>query len=184
MKMNSGFDKEAIQGFKKKLKGAFFLEVKEEDSSDEFRHVQFLGSFEGKDVIYDAILYTLRFQHELELYELAEHEAAKHFPNYKKLQYREDENGNLAALDSEEEAIGLYMAEVILELQEEEVVKVKEHVEVDTHLDFGVGLSVGLHQEAITDRMIEDFISAFNNETLKLDDTLYTFHQEEEESSQ
>lgn len=184
MKLNSGFDKRAIQDFKKKLKGTFFLEVKEDDSADEYRHVQFLGFFEGREVIYDAILYTLRFQHELELYELAEHEAAKHFPNYKRLQYQEDENGNLAALDSDEEAIGLYMAEVILELQEEEVVKVKEHVEVDTNVDFGVGLSVGLHREAITDRIIEDFISAFNGGSLKLDDTLYTFHQEEEESSQ
>lgn len=182
MKLNSGFEADAIQSFRKKLKGALFAEVPEEDSSEEFRHVQFLGAYEGKEVVYDAIVYTLRFQHELELYELAEHEAAKYFPNFKKLQYQEDENGNLRTLDTDEEAIGLYMAEVILELQEEEVVKVKEHVEVDTHVDFGVGLSVGLHQESITDSVIEDFISAFNSGTLKLDDTLYSFQQEEEES--
>jgi hypothetical protein len=180
MKLNSGFGADAIQYFRKKLEGALFIEVREEDSSDEFKHVQFSGMFEGKEVVYDAIVYTLRFQHELELYELAEHEAAKYFCNYKKLQYQEDENGNLLTLDGDEEAIGLYMAEVILELQEDEAVKVKEHVEVDTHVDFGVGLSVGLHRETITGRVIEDFIAAFNNGTLKLDDTLYSFQQEEE----
>jgi hypothetical protein len=60
----------------------------------------------------------------------AEHRAAKHFPEYKKINYEEDENGNLAALDPLEEEIGLYMAEVIMTLEEEESVKVKEHVDL------------------------------------------------------
>lgn len=182
MKSNAGFDAQAIQSFKEQLKDAPFTEVQEADSSDEFRHIRFLGSFEGRAVVFDAIVYTLRFQHELELYEMAEHEAAKYFDNYKKLQYQEDENGDLRTLDSDEEAIGLYMAEVIMELQEEEVVKVKEHVEVDTLVEFGVGLSVGLHHETITDQVLERFIEAFNRGALQLDDTWYSFQQEGEES--
>jgi hypothetical protein len=183
MEFNSDFDAKIIQSFKEKLQGRKFLELPEEDSSEQFRHFQFIGQHKGKEVVFDAIMYTLWFQHELELYELAEHEAAKHFPNYKKLHYQEDENGNLKSLDSEEEAIGLYMAEVILELQEEEVVKVQEHVDIDESVDFGVGLDIGLHQETISDRSIEEFIASFNSGTLKLDNTLYSFHQQEGEAS-
>ncbi len=183
MKTNQGFDLNVIQAFKGKLNGAAFLELSEEDSSGEFRHIQFIGRFDGHEVVYDAIVFTLRFQHELELYEMAEHEAAKHFPNYKKLQYHEDENGNLNPLNNDEEAIGMYMAEVILELQEEEVVKVKEHVDIDSEAEFGVGLSVGLHQEAITDRVLDEFIFGFNSGTFKTDDTWYSFHHEEDDPS-
>ncbi|MFM7852816.1 MAG: hypothetical protein ACKO96_13090 [Flammeovirgaceae bacterium] len=179
MEFNSGFDADVILSFKVKLQGRTFLELPEEDSPEQFRHFQFVGLYKGKEVVYDAIMYTLWFQHELELYELAEHEAAKHFPNYKKLHYQEDENGNFMPLDSEEEAIGLYMAEVILELQEEEVVKVREHVDIDENVDFGVGLDIGLHRETISDRSIEEFITSFNSGTLTLDNTLYSFHQQE-----
>jgi hypothetical protein len=174
------FDSELLQTFKKKLKGALFCEVEEDENSDEYRHVQFVGQYEGAEVVYDAIIYTLRLQHELELYEMAEHEAAKHFPDYKKLNYEEDENGNLKALDSEEEAIGLYMAEVIIDLQEEEVVKVKEHIDYDLSEENAIGLDVGLHRESISTKTIEEFIAQFNNGKVTLDDTWYSFHQEEE----
>ncbi len=50
-------------------------------------------------MIYDAVMYTLRLQHESELFEIAEHRAARHFPQYKKIAYKEDENGNLETLD-------------------------------------------------------------------------------------
>jgi hypothetical protein len=111
---------------------------------------------------------------------MAEHEAAKHFTDYKKLNYEEDENGNLKALDSEEEAIGLYMAEVIIDLQEEEVVKVKEHIDYDLSEENAIGLDVGLHRESISTKTIEEFIAQFNNGKVTLDDTWYSFHQEEE----
>ncbi len=72
------------------------------------------------------------------------------FLEYKKITYEEDENGNLEALDALEEEIGLFMAEVIMELEEEETVKVKEHVDLDPHAEFGVSLDAGLQVEKIT----------------------------------
>ena len=101
-------------------------------------------------MIYDAVIYTLRLHHESELYEIAEHRAAQHFPEYKKISYDEDENGNMETLDPLAEEIGLFMAEVIMELEEEETVKVKEHVELDSNSEFGVSLDIGLHVEKIT----------------------------------
>jgi hypothetical protein len=180
---NKGYDPAVIREYNDKMKaqGKAYLFDEEDELSDEYAHFYFIGFYEGKEVIYDTVMYTLRLQHESELFEIAEHRAAKHFPQYKKINYEEDENGNLENLDPLEEEIGLFMAEVIMELEEEETVKVKEHVELDSHADFGVSLDVGLHREQIGPREIEAFIKNFNEDTLNLDEALYSFQTQDVE---
>jgi hypothetical protein len=179
---NSGFDPKTISEYRARMKssGKVFLYDDEDESTDEYAHFYFVGKYEGKDVVYDAVIYTLRLQHESEMFEIAEHRAAKHFPEYKKISYEEDENGNLEVLDPLEEEIGLFMAEVIMELEEEETVKVKEHVDMDPHAEFGVSLDAGLHVEKITPKVIEKFIKDFNEDALQLDETLYFFQTQDE----
>jgi hypothetical protein len=179
---NTGFDPTTIADYQARIKaaGKLFVLDDEDEQSEEYAHFYFIGKFEGKDVIYDAVIYTLRLHHESELYEIAEHRAARHFPEYKKITYEEDENGNLEVLDPLEEEIGLFMAEVIMELEEEEAVKVKEHVNLDEQAEFGVSLDVGLHVEAITPKVIDRFIRDFNEDTLVLDDTLYSFQTQDD----
>ena len=178
---NKGFDPETIQEYKNKMQalGTAYLEDEDDEPNDEYKHFYFIGVYEGKEVVYDVVMYTLRLQHESELFEIAEHRAAGHFPEYKKITYEEDENGNLAALDPLEEEIGLYIAEVIMELEEEEAVKVQEHVDLDINTDFGVALDVGIHREKVTAVEIEKFIRDFNEDTLKLDDNFYSFQTED-----
>lgn len=178
---NSGFDPQTVQEYRNKMKalGMTYLEDEDDESSDEYNHFYFIGLYEGREVIYDTVMYTLRLQHESELFEIAEHRAAKHFPEYKKITYEEDENGNLAALDPLEEEIGLYIAEVIMELEEEEAVKVKEHVDLDVNTDFGVALDVGIHRDKIGRSEIEKFIREFNEDALDLDENLYSFQTED-----
>ena len=178
---NKGFDPETIQEYKDKMKaaGTAWLKDEEDEQNDEYTHFYFVGLYEGREVIYDTVMYTLRLQHESELFEIAEHRAAQHFPEYRKITYEEDENGNLAALDPLEEEIGLYIAEVIMELEEEEAVKVKEHVDLDVNTDFGVAIDVGLQKEKITSSEIEKFIRDFNEDTLELDENLYSFQTED-----
>jgi hypothetical protein len=178
---NKGFDPATIQEYKNKMTalGVTFLEDDEDQRNDEYAHFYFIGLFEGKEVIYDTVMYTLRLQHESELFEIAEHRAAKHFPEYRKIEYEEDENGNLVALDPLQEEIGLYIAEVIMELEEEEAVKVKEHVDLDVNTDFGVALDVGLQREKISDGDIDKFIQDFNEDSLQLDENLYSFQTED-----
>ena len=173
---------QSLEDYKQKIKssGKIFLLDDSEETSDEYAHFYFIGKYEGKEVVYDAVLYTLRLQHESELFEIAEHEAAKHFPEYKKISYQEDENGNMKALDDLEEEIGLFMAEVIMELEEEEQVKVKEHVDIDPNLDFGIGIDAALHVDQISTKVIEKFIKDFTEDTLQLDDSLYTFQTEDQ----
>ena len=177
-----GFDLKNIDEFKAIVKdtGKQYILDKEDELTDEYAHFYFVGKYQGKEIIYDAVIYTLRLQHESELFEIAEHRAAKHFPQYKKISYDEDENGNLQALDALEEEIGLFMAEVIMELEEEETVKVKEHVDIDEHADLGVGLDIGLHTDKITPKVIEKFIKDYNEDTLQLDDTHYSFQTQDE----
>lgn len=180
---NKGFDPIEIEKIQMQISrfGRNFIPVESDDNSDEYFHFQFIGTYEGRPVIYDAAMYTLRLHHSSEVYEIAEHKAAQHFPDFKSISYDEDENGNLSALNSREEEIGLFMAEIIMELEEEGQVKVKEHVEFDPHIDFGVGIDIGLNVEKITPRIIERFIFDFNNNSLQLDPTLYAFQTQGEE---
>ena len=180
--VNKGFDPQLVQEYREKMKkqNRNYMIIESEDNSDEYVNFYFLGMYEGKEVIYDAVIYTLRLHHNSELYEIAEHKAAQHFPEYKQIKYEEDENGDLATLDDLEEEIGLYMAEVIMELEEEGEVKVKEHVDLDPHIDFGIGLDAVLNVEKITPEVISGFVNDYNDDSLELDDTLYSFQLEEE----
>jgi hypothetical protein len=180
---NKGFDPEVIKDYQEKINasGKKFIYDEEDENTDEYAHFYFVGKYEGKDVVYDAVIYTLRLQHESELYEIAEHRAAQHFPQYKKISYEEDENGNLETLDPLEEEIGLFMAEVIMELEEDEAVKVQEHVDIDVNSEFGISLDVGLHRDKITPQVIEKFIRDYNEDALALDETFYSFQTQDEE---
>lgn len=177
---NKGFDPQVIQELRDKMnkRNQNYLIVDSEDNSDEYVNFRFIGMYEGKEVIYDAIICTLRLHHNSELYEIAEHKAARHFPEFKQIRYEEDENGDLAALDDLEEEIGLYMAEVMQELEDE--VKVKEYVDIDPHIDFGIGLDAALNVEKITKEVIKKFVRDYNEENLHLDDSSYTFQHSKE----
>jgi hypothetical protein len=181
---NKGFDTQEIESLKKQIAdyGRNFIPVDLEDNSDEYFHFQFIGNYEGKPAIYDAVMYTLRLNHSSEVFEIAEHKAAKHFPNFKKIAYREDENGNLAPLDDLEEEIGLFMAEVITDLEEEGEVKVKEHIDLELDDDIGVSLDIGLNIERIDEPFVEQFIIQYNAGNIDLDPTLYSFQTEIEEN--
>jgi len=80
--------------------------------------------------------------------------------------------------EEEEEAEEL-ITELIEAIEEEEEVKVKEHLEIDTEFEYGVGLDACLNVEAVTEEVITDFVNNFNKGTLKLDTTLYSFRNDE-----
>lgn len=176
--INEGFDPAIIREYKEKMNTQGFLISESEDNGEEYVNFMFIGEYKGKEVIYDAVIYTLRLNHHSELYEMAEERTTQKYPEFNAMTYSMDENGDLSNLTEKEEEIGLYMTELILELEDEGEVKVKEHIEIDTSLDFGVGLDVGLHVEEVSDEVISNFVAAFNADTLKLDETLYTFESE------
>ncbi len=180
---NEGFAPESISNLKKELKATnkLFKIASGEENSDEFVNFYFIGMFEGKETIYDAALYTLRLHHASEVYELAEHEAAKKFPDFKGIHYEEDENGNLKPLSSEEEEIGWFITEIIMDIEEEETVKVQEFIDIDTNHDYGIGLDAALNVDFIDEAVIRKFVKEFNDDTIVLDENLYSFQSEEED---
>jgi hypothetical protein len=178
---NSEFDLTELEKLREELnsKGKQFKIIPDEENTDEFVNFYFIGMYEGKEVIYDAALYTLRLHHSSEVYELAEHKAAQKFPNFKGISYEEDENGNMKPLTTQEEEIGWFITEIIMEIEEEETVKVQEFVDIDTNHDYGMGLDASINVEFIDESTIAKFVKEFNDDTLVLDDTMYSFQSED-----
>ena len=157
------------------------LDGSPDDNSEEYQNFQFVGKHQGKDVIYDAAIYTLKMLHNSEVFEMAQHKAAQKFPEYKRIAYEEDENGDIEPLGDNEEEIGLFIAEVMEELEEEEAIKVQEHVEIDDKLDFGIGVDASLNVVEVNDEVIRKFVAEFNDDTLKLDPRHYSFQLDEDD---
>jgi len=181
--INEGFDPEKIKEYQAKMNADGFLVVESEDNGEEYINFMFVGEYKEKKVIFDAVIYTLRLNHHSELYEIAEERTSERYPEFNSMTYSVDENGDLKELSEQEEEIGLFMTELILELEEEGEVKVKEHVEIDDSLEFGVGLDIGLNVEEVTEKVIAKFIKDFNSNNLKLDTTLYAFETEDSEEA-
>ena len=61
---NPGFDPKNIEELKNELKksGKIFKIIPDEENSEEYVNFYFVGKFEGKEVIYDAVLYTFLTQ--------------------------------------------------------------------------------------------------------------------------
>ncbi len=176
--MNEGFDPNEIAELKKECEqeGQNYVIVEDEDGmndSGEFAHFQFVGKHEGKEVIYDAVMGTLRLNHSSLVFEEAEIRMKKAYPNYieidkRKPNYKVDED------------MELMLEEIIEELEEEEDFKVAEFIEVETDFEYGIGLDIALNVEEIDNEVITKFVNDFNSGNLILDPTLYSFSSLEE----
>lgn len=179
---NPGYEPQVINDYRDKMTkdNRNHIIVDSEENSDEYQNFYFIGAHEGREVVYDAAIYTLRLHHNSEMYEIAEDRAAERFPEFKKIKNEEDEENEQLPEELEEE-IGLYMAEVMAELEDEGEIRVSEYLEIDPYVDFGVGIDAALNVEKVTSDVITKFVNGFNEGTLQLDKTLYTFHLEEED---
>jgi len=70
---------------------------------------------------------------------------------------------------------------MIDDIEDEELVKVQEHVDMDNGGEYGMGLDIGLNVEEVDDEVMNKFVTDFNEDNLNLDDTLYSFVSDEEE---
>ncbi|TXI68089.1 MAG: hypothetical protein E6Q41_04635 [Cyclobacteriaceae bacterium] len=160
-------DKELIARIKQKLGSDLFYIDDEDEPTDECVHFYFLANQQGEEVVCDCVLYTLRLHHESEMHEEAEARVAEKLEQY--LKSKDSESAN------QEEEIGMMMAEILVELEEEEAIKVQEHVELDSANPAGLGIDVGLNVPVISNEVITKFISEFKAGTVRLDEALYSF---------
>ena len=172
--MNLGYTKEEIDKLKKECleEGQNFVLVEDEEDFDdegEFVHFQFVGTHESKEVIFDTIMSTLSLHHSSLLYEEAENKVSKIYKDYVPYEDRTE----TTKVNQEAEQM---MEELIEEMEDEETIKVCEFIDIDTDFEYGVGLEVALNIDEITVETIEDFIKNFKANTLKLDKTMYSFH--------
>lgn len=165
--MTASKDKNLIAHIRSKLGNDLFYIDDEDEPTDECVHFYFIANRDGQEVICDCVLYTLRLHHEGEMHEEAEARASEKFTEYLKAKDSE------SALQQEE--IGMMMAEILLELEEEEAVKVQEHIELDSENPVGLGVDAGLNVPVISNEIISKFITEFRADTIKLDEALYSF---------
>jgi hypothetical protein len=186
---NLGYDPNEIENLKKECQAAGYsfayldesYEVNEEMSDIlpvEFAEFQFVGTYEGSEVIYDVTMCTLRLHSDGLIYELAEKQAIKSFPLYIPPHQRDESYKENEEMDEEVE---LVIMELMEEIEESEEVKVMEFVKMDTEVEYGIVLDAAINVEEITADIIEKFIQDFKNNTLKLDETLYSFKSDDDD---
>jgi hypothetical protein len=180
--MNQGFDPIEIATIRKQMEadGRNFVVTEGEPQAEDFANFLFIGQYEGKEVIYDGVMYTLSLLHNSKLYEMAEEKAREKYPDYQGWELQESADGQIAPMGEIDEEVEEFKASIVMELEEDESVKVQEVLELDSTFDFGIGLEVALNVEVIDEEVITRFIESFNNGTFKLDETLYSFQHDDE----
>lgn len=183
MPHNPGFNPTEIEKLKESLRktGKSFHFIDENEVSSEVAEFLFVGSFEGKPVIYDCLLGTLRFAYEANLDELAEAKTLERYPDYKGFEFDVDDNGAAHSTGEENEEVEQFKAYCMYEIEEAGLANVAESVSLDKNFEFGIGLEAYLNVPEINEMVIERFIREFNSGTLKLDPTRYSFESEEDE---
>jgi hypothetical protein len=183
MENNQGFDPQEIARLQKELQaaGKSYQFIEEDEVSEELAEFFFIGTHEGKPVIYDCLLGTLQLAYESNLLELAEAKCKEKFPDYKGFEFEVDENGNAVAGGEESEEVEDYKAYAMYEIEEAGLAKVSESCELDLNFEYGLGLEVYLNVAEITEEVIEKFIADFNSGKLQLDPTLYAFESDFDE---
>lgn len=180
---NEGYDPEEISALKDECQqeGKSFVFVEDDDldvlDEGECVHIQFPGQYQGQEVIFDALIYTLRLHHSSLVYEMAIEQIRKTYPEYVPPEERKPSYKITPEMEEEAETA---LTEVIDEIEENETIKVQEHVDVDLESDYGIALDVCLNVEEITNEVIGNFVRDFKENKLSLDNTLYSFSNEEE----
>ena len=80
-----------------------------------------------------------------------------------------------------DDEVELYITELIEEIEENEEVKLSEHLEIDEEFDFGIGLDVCLNVDEVNDQVVTKFVNEYLAGTIKLDQTMYSFKTDYED---
>ena len=151
----------------KQAKSWIFDEI--DESSTEFAHFYFVGTHEGKEVIFDAALYPLELHFHSLLFDMSEEKLLKLYPKYKGL----DGDMPEGMTEEMEDEIEEKRAELLEELEDE--VKVTEFVEVIVENPNYILLDVCLNLTEVTPKSIDNFVKHYVEKTFKTDETAYSF---------
>ncbi|WP_338769548.1 hypothetical protein WAF17_10075 [Bernardetia sp. ABR2-2B] len=168
---NEGYSAEAIKIIRDKAlkEGRDFVINEDIERTPESVCFYFTGEYKGNAVVFDACLFALRVEHEMQVFALAEERVEDTFPDF-----------NLEVeMENEESESMEYFDEKVAEIEENQEIQVSEYIDFDEAVEYGVGLDVCLKVKEVTDETVAKFISSFNKGTFKLDPKEYTFKLEE-----
>lgn len=172
--MNEGFNPEKIAALKeecKQAKKSFIYVTDEQEPDEDSAYFRFVGKHDGKEVIFDAFIYALRAEYEMAVFDQAEQLVKEKFPKYTNYEEATEEQQD-------------YLDLMIDEIEGEDEVGVSEFVNIEEAVDFGIGIDVCLNVDEINDEVIEKFVREFNDGTLELDDSVYSFSYAAEEGEE
>lgn len=163
---NKGYSPSIIKQFRERIQreGKSFIINDEIDRTEESVGFFFVGEYKGNAVVFDACLYTLRLQYEVEVLEQAQEIVQEKHPDF---DWEAGEENNPKAIEMFEATVTV--------IDEEKSVQVTEFIEFDESIDMGVGIDAALNCAEVTDAIIEKFIQDFSKGKLILDQNYRAF---------
>lgn len=178
MSTNLGFDPQEIEKLKKQAaaEGRNYILTPDEPQEAELAHIQFAGIWNGEETIFDAAICTLSLAYDSKLYELAEIEAKKEFPDYEGWNKElEDLDDAKSGFDEMPEEIQEYLQDTMAFLEEEGEVGVQEFVEVSEDFGYGIGLEVALNVAELSPEIISEFVRQYTTGGFVPNPDVFTF---------
>ncbi|GAB4123492.1 MAG: hypothetical protein OHK0045_16060 [Raineya sp.] len=151
-----------------------------EEQNEEAAFFFFTGIHKSREVVFDVFMMPLSLHYMALAEEIADQEVQKLFPEYRGY----ESVNNLPEKKLEE--IWEKKAEIIAEIEAEDNLKVQEFIEIDDseiesqHNDLIVMLTVVLNIDEINEEIIDKFVKDYKNNTLRLDENLYSFSIEDD----
>ncbi len=170
--MNTGFSKEEINKIDAAAQGEnqSFIYQENVERSDEFASIFFTAKYKGKDVVFDAFVYTLEMEFVSNIYDAAKDAVLEEHPEHEGKDFDEDEGAHVDLME-----------EYSVELAKDEDFQVCEFIDYDEDVDYGVSMDVCLNIPEVTTAQIEKFVSAFKAGTYEPDKTFYAFDWNDED---
>lgn len=188
MSTKPSFDPVFIAEMKQKMisEGTNFLYVEDDDSDlsdEEGARIYFIGNFEGKEVVYDAMILTLRVYYQTEISAAAEAKTDIVFPEFAKKRQLDPFYSPDPENSPQEYEMLEYIMTSIAELEDAEFA-VSEIVTIDEDTDFGLELLIVRNVEEIDDEFISEVVDQYNSGNLVLDSTLYSFPNDNDDEDE
>ncbi|AZQ63370.1 hypothetical protein EI427_14310 [Flammeovirga pectinis] len=149
-----------------KAAGKSFVFTAPDENDESQVQFQFIGTRNGEEVVMDAFLYTLEMEYFAKIHEEATQLVIEENPKFKDADFDVIDGPHIEALE-----------EISAEIAKNDDYDVAEFVEErpEDADGSGVPLDICLNVPSVTKEVIAKFIKEYNDNTLKLDDTVFSF---------
>jgi len=164
--MKTGFTAEEIERVKKMSakNGQPFEVIDLASETKDWCNFRFVGKYQGKEIVFDAFFYTLEMEFFTNVFEDAQKEVVKLYPQYTGADFDLEDGKHIELMDEYAESF----------VQDSDY-EVQEFIQFDEDNDYSVSIDICLNLPEINEQEIARFVEKFNADQLKLDKTYYSF---------